>query len=286
MTLSNQKKGGASQLQALEGILLRLTLFPQYANKYILRGSLMMRQWQPDRPVKDIDFYISDTELKDIDTNRVRSEIFEILSVDAPDDLIIVKTEGTDLVNMEVTETWYEKDTGTYKGVQILFNVIHLIDKWQSPVLIDVGLDDPLATNNPWMDYKTLDGKLLKIRSSPPVVALAWKLQLLVHGNWRAKDVADCYILVKSMRKEWESEELKATVKRIFAFRNQPLTNLKLLLELKMGLSRQAKRKWKKYFSEIPVKFRSFLPNDVFEAITEIAKILLPEIRDIVWVQL
>ena len=250
-------------IESLEGFLRRLIKFDQYAEKWILRGSLVMRQWCPHRSVKDIDFYIlQDSTI--FEESDIRKDIETILSVDTNDHLRF------EIVNYDVT--WFSEINGGHKGARVHMSVINLIDKWSEIIIMDLGLDDPLSDDNPWISYVTLGGDILSIRSSSPTVALAWKLQLLLQGNWRAKDVTDIYVLtdiIKQQSFDWNL--LWQTIIRIFKFRNQPLDRFKMLFELKLGHSRTAKRKWRKFQEDYPIEWVSLFPSTAAETFTVVA---------------
>jgi len=261
-------------IYSLEGFLRRLSMNKKYAETWILRGSLVMRQWSKNRVVKDIDFYILQEDNFIFDSDEIKNIIKEILLSVTMDNLI--------MEDIDYQVTWFDEVNGGHKGIRITLKVSHSVEKWSEIIIIDLGLDDPLSDDNPWIDYKTLNGDILMIRSSPPIVALAWKLQLLLKGNWRAKDVADIYVLTDFMKNTINEIDLQHAVIRIFKFRNQSIDKLQLLLKRKMGHSRQARIKWKNFLSESTVEWKLMLPGAIRETFNIIADRLSPSLNSLI----
>jgi len=147
---------------------LRRVARSRHADRLILRGSLLTKQWVPERPAADVDHVL----VPDGTPAEARAIVDEVLAI-----------EDVEPLPAAVHEVIWA-DT-PWPG--------HRTKLGDGELQIDVGSGDPLAVPP---DHITIDGiPLVAVR---PETMFAWKVHGLVelgHGKWKPKDLLDIYLL-------------------------------------------------------------------------------------------
>jgi hypothetical protein len=201
---------------ALAAAWLRRVVRSRYADRLILRGSLLTRQWVPGRPAADVDHVIV--------PSSTLEEAKQIV-----DDVLALPDE-TPLPPATTEIIWAETP---WPGVRV-----HVGD---GELQIDVGFGDPLAV--PPSKISVLGVDLLAVR---PETMFAWKIHGLVelgHGKWRPKDLWDAFLLDTNVA--LDEPAVRASLRLAFASRGVGFDLLdRFLHTTEWGRSRGSRRKW------------------------------------------
>jgi hypothetical protein len=229
-----------SLLGVLESILKS---FYKYNKNFVLRGSLLFKKRvNSERSVKDIDFFIIPEYFRE-------KKFFQKENLISVAKSILDNVEDYKITIKSIFTDFFEDQH------HITFSLIarrksDLLGKNTIETNLDIGLD---ANNLKYIDfdYELQNKEFLKIKVSPKYVSAAWKIGLILKGNWRVKDVIDLYYIMKSLENDTSSDKFKfefgSSIKEILSFSKIDKSRINLFLQKKFGKSRGARKKWKNY---------------------------------------
>jgi len=190
------------QYYAMERFLYRLSQ-SQHAERFILKGALMLRAWQsPElRPTMDIDMLGKTSN----EIDSIVEQVKDIISVEAePDGLIF------DIDSIKAERI---KEDADYEGVRVRF--IGTLDNARVHMQIDVGFDDivhpePIETEFPTILKSPIPRLLCYSRES--VIAEKFEAMLkLGELNSRMKDFYDIWLLSRQF--DFNGKELAEAIR-------------------------------------------------------------------------
>lgn len=193
---------------AIERFLYRLSV-SQYAQKFYLKGGLMLRVWDAmeHRATMDIDL-LAKTSNK---LENVRNIITQIADIKCVDDAVSFDTSKLLLRKAQTG--------GEYDGVRCSFSAKLFTTKM--PVLIDVGFNDEIIPQPKEIIYPTLLGMPQPVLKGYPVeTVFAEKLESIVklsNFNTRMKDFYDLWTIIKVHQIDMAS--LDIAIRKVFANR-------------------------------------------------------------------
>jgi predicted nucleotidyltransferase component of viral defense system len=191
------------QYFAIERFLFRLSR-SSHAEKFILKGALMLRAWQAPlfRPTMDIDMLGRNTRNE---IEKIIEQVREIcqVSVDPEDGL---KFETDKIVGERITED------ANYEGVRIRF--VALLETARIPMQIDIGFGDVIVPG-------PQEAILPTILDFPPPQLLGYSLESAIAEkfeamvklgelNSRMKDFYDIWLLSRQF--DFMGDRLKAAI--------------------------------------------------------------------------
>jgi len=181
-------------------------------DQFVLKGATLFLIWkgQLPRPTRDIDFLGYGPP----EVEKVIAQVKDICSVKADDGILfdLDKIEGEPI-----------REDADYQGVRVW--VPASLDQAKSKLQIDIGFEDAV---DPAPEEKELPMILklepAKVKAYPPEVAIAEKLQAMVHlglANSRMKDFFDIWLL--SQEQSFLMSRLKAALIATFDQRKTKL---------------------------------------------------------------
>jgi hypothetical protein len=201
----------------LERAWLRRVAKSRHAERLILRGSLLTKQWVPERPAADIDHVLE----PEGNPQEARAIVDEVLAL--PDD-IALPAPAHEVIWANTPWPGHRTKLGNLQ--------------------IDVGSGDPLAVPP---QRVTLDGISLVAVTAEQM--FGWKVHGLVelgHGQWKAKDLYDLYLIDRAITID-DALATKA-IRLAFSSRNNALTLLdRFLYTDQWGRTRGSRRKWETF---------------------------------------
>jgi hypothetical protein len=232
-------------LQHLEKLLLIISNDQNLQKNFIIRGSILYRQRiNKLRRVKDLDVYIDPTFY---DLNKL-SNYYTLIDYIKTH---IIQKSTFYLENISTLEYFKENShIRFYLKDSTVSN-----DNTNKEFILDVGRDAEEIQYIPF-EYCFLDGGSSTLTStiiyvSPIFTDLAWKIQLVIHAGWRAKDVCDANEIYYHHNNTCEFHtNFWASLMKILKYTNTPLSKLNLITERKLGKSRAAKLKWRNWQKE------------------------------------
>jgi predicted nucleotidyltransferase component of viral defense system len=198
------------QYFAIERFLYRLSK-SKHANKFILKGALMVISWEasPSRPTADIDFLgLTKNEPANIEA-VVRDVCTEAVVPDGID--FDVKSIQVETIT-DITE---------YQGLRV--RLLARLGPARVPLQLDIGFGDPIVPGPETFDYPVLldlPGPRLNGYSRESVVAE--KLECIFRFgmlNSRLKDFYDIWLIIN--RFDFNGEELDAAIQATFSNRKR-----------------------------------------------------------------
>jgi len=177
-------------MYVLERFLARLQN-SEYADRFVLKGGMLLAAWEARRATVDADFLIRSLNL---DEESVLRRVVQIAELPAPvEDGVEFRTDTAKASTI--------RDGDLYGGVRIAMDatVAGAVVKLR----LDISTGDPVAPPPTIVDYPTLlgDHPRLRILGYPLPVVLAEKLCTAVElgaGNSRIRDYADIWTLTRS----------------------------------------------------------------------------------------
>lgn len=188
---------------ALERLLFRLSASDK-ADRFILKGGMLVTLWLDgdNRETRDVDFL----GYGQADGETLKSIFAGIMAVQYDDGLVF----DVDGLQAEVIREEME-----YNGVRL--RTVALLERTRIPVTIDIGFGDALAGAE-MTSYPSLLGmESPRIRSYPPAVVIAEKLQAIVALgiiNGRMKDYFDLWAIPQVV--SIPDDELDAAISATF----------------------------------------------------------------------
>ncbi len=194
------------QYYAMERFLYRLSQ-SQHAERFILKGALMLRAWQSPqfpthlRPTMDIDMLGKTSN----DIDSIVEQVKDIISVDAEPDGLMFDPDSIKAKRI--------KEDADYEGVRVRF--IGKLDNARVHMQIDVGFDDivhpePIKTEFPTILKSPIPKLLCYSRES--VIAEKFETMLkLGELNSRMKDFYDIWLLSRQF--DFNGKELAEAIR-------------------------------------------------------------------------
>lgn len=199
------------------GSWLRRVERSPYADRLVLRGSLVTRRFFPSRVCEDVDHILLDGKADEL--QRVAEAVIAV-----PDE------EPLEIVARE--KLWPDTET---PGHRVVF---------ANGVQVDIGFGDPITVPP---ERVTIEGA--SIWAVRPESMIAWKLHGLVElgprGRWRPKDLYDLFLYAAL---EVDREELRKAIAMAFSSRSDSIVLLDpLMTDATWGTSRGSRNRWKRF---------------------------------------
>lgn len=226
----------------MERLLFRLSVSP-HADKFILKGALMMKVWRAStsRSTRDIDLLghlPNEIEsLVDIFREISRQEV-------QPDALLFDANSTTGIVIRRDAE---------YEGVRITFR--GSLQNIQIPMQIDIGFGDVVFPEATLSEYPVLlDHTAPRLRGYPRETTIAEKFESLVKFglfNSRMKDFFDLWNL--SQQFGFEGATLAEAIRRTFSNRGTMVTDDPSALRIEFASDAEKIAQWKAFTRRLRV---------------------------------
>lgn len=243
-------------LQYLEKLLLIISNDQNLQKNFIIRGSILYRQRiNKLRKVKDLDVYVVPT-FYDLNKFYDYNTLIDYIKTN------IIQKSTFDLENISTLEYFKEN---SHIRFYLKDNFADLCGNdtttTNNEFIFDVGRDADEIQYIPF-EYRLLDGSQREsseclpktgstiIYVSPIFTDLAWKIQLIIHAGWRAKDVCDANEIYYQQHTCDFNTNFWASLMKILKYTNTPLSKLNLITERKLGKSRSASLKWRNWQKE------------------------------------
>lgn len=230
------------KLHLLESILKTIANDPHINKYFVLRGSILFKQRiSKSRIAKDIDFFVDPKYFKD------KGDIYECLLEQGK--RILSANPEYDITIKNISD-----DDGLKIQKCVLFDIdaIKKSDNSSAQIVssrLDIGCDCPFIDYE-YFEYRLIDDNYIDIKVSPIYISAAWKIQLIIGGNWRPKDVYDLYLIMKILdiiNFTHYRDNLYSILFYILDYRKIPIENMGLFINEKFGKSGSARKKWKKW---------------------------------------
>ena len=198
------------QYFAIERFLYRLSK-SKYANKFILKGALMVTAWEasPSRPTSDIDFL-----------GLTKNEPASIASIVQNICTVEVVPDGIDF-DVQSVRVETITDVAEYPGVRVRLQV--RLGPARVPLQLDIGFGDPIVPGPETFDYPVLlDLPAPRLKGYSRESVVAEKLESIVRFgmlNSRLKDFYDIWFMAS--RFDFNGEQLGAAIQATFSNRNR-----------------------------------------------------------------
>jgi hypothetical protein len=249
----------ATHQVVLEGILRRLAQTPN-AKDFVLRGGLLTRHWvgKAARATQDVDL-VGDF---DFDIQETGNRFRPVLTQPIDDGIVI------------------DPNFFLYKGIwlQSEFPGVRLSIRtgWGIPrevITIDVGFRDPLVPEPQWIDYPTLMGDSIRVRTVRLETMVAWKLHGLADFgiHWRPKDLADLWLITRSM--QLANEDWIPAKEAAFRSRGMDPDQGRTVFDAEYWQTKSARVRWS--------DFRTETNLDIPESLSEVLQEVKQRIQDL-----
>ena len=223
----------------MERFLYRLSISP-YAEKFFLKGGLMLKVWDPmdHRATMDIDLLARTSNQMD----NLQRIITEVSGIPCEGDGISFDTQKIIFRNIQTGRD--------YNGVSSSFSARLFTTK--IPILIDIGFNDVIIPKPQQLQYPTLLGM-----SKPTLLGytletvIAEKLETVVKlglVNTRLKDFYDLWTLLK--HHEIKSEKLDIAIHEVFANRKTTLQR-PIAFSPAFYSSKETQKRWNNFLSSM-----------------------------------
>jgi Nucleotidyl transferase AbiEii toxin, Type IV TA system len=174
-------------LYVLERFLARLAV-SRYADRFVLKGGLLLAAWDARRATVDGDFLARNL---DIDRASVLAQVIEIASAAPPDE------DGVDY-GVDTATASTIRDADLYGGVRIVMDAV--VSRSRVKLRLDISTGDPVTPPPALIRYPTLrtDHGDIQVLGYPLPVVLAEKICTAVDlgaTNSRIRDYADIWTL-------------------------------------------------------------------------------------------
>jgi predicted nucleotidyltransferase component of viral defense system len=251
------------QYFAMERFLYRLSK-SRYADKFVLKGALMLTAWKAPRlrPTMDIDL-LGRTD------NGVAAMIAIVKEVCAQ------PVDNDDGMVFEVGTVTGERiaEAAEYEGVRLRFQ--GTLGTARVPMQLDVGFGDIVVPAAVRMKYPTiLDLPAPELLAYSKESAVAEKLEAMVklgELNSRMKDLFDIWLLARSF--DFEGAKLRDAITKTFKRRGTPIPHdVPVALTEKFAGNRQKQAQWAGFVRRI--KLPDVLPLSAL--IEDLRAFLLP----------
>lgn len=190
----------------LEGVLRRIALSPR-AERFVVRGSMLMRRWAPMRAAQDLDFAGTETLSIEETTRHILPCLRDETAADG-----LCFDHGA----FRARSIWEETE---FPGVRLFVRVG--LGQADRSLQIDIGFRDPFVPPPELVDYPALLGLPFRTWCCRPETKLGWKLHGLAElgeRRWRPKDLYDLLLLVE--RFQLDADVLTAAITSAFTSRH------------------------------------------------------------------
>ncbi|WP_019606518.1 nucleotidyl transferase AbiEii/AbiGii toxin family protein [Teredinibacter turnerae] len=250
------------QYYAMERFLYRLSL-SAHAERFILKGALMLRVWQaPEaRPTMDIDM-LGKT---DNSTEAISEQVKDILATEVANDGMVFDADSLS------TETI--KEDADYHGVRVRLKAT--LENAHITLQLDIGFGDALVPEATLAEFPILlDLPAPKILCYSRESAIAEKFEAMVklgELNSRMKDFYDIWLLACQF--DFQGATLGDAIKQTFDTRG---TEFPSELPINYEFIEQKQKQWQAFHkrlntTNLPEEF-----NDVCAVLTEFLVVFLP----------
>jgi hypothetical protein len=215
------------QLYALEGFLDRLVA-SQHADKFVLKGGVLLAAYDARRPTRDIDMQANAIAGE---TEQVLSLVREIAAIGLEDGLVF----NTDTASADSI-----RDEDEYSGVRISLTATLATAKLA--LHVDINIGDPIWPAPRTVDLPRLLGGTISLSGYPLSMVYAEKITTAVQRgtvNTRWRDFADLYLLTS--RHAVDGDELHRALAEVAAHRTAELA---ALVEVLDGYAAIAQARW------------------------------------------
>ena len=202
------------QYYAMERFLYRLSV-SEHADRFILKGALMLRVWQSPqiRPTMDIDML---GRTSNRETNII-AQARDILSVDVePDGLVF---------DLQTIQTERITEDADYAGIRVRFQCT--LDSARINMQIDIGFGDVVLPEPQIAELPTiLDSPVPRLLCYSRESAIAEKFEAMVklrELNSRMKDFYDIWLLSRQF--DFDGALLSEAIRRTLKHRETQLPN-------------------------------------------------------------
>ncbi|MGH3326750.1 MAG: nucleotidyl transferase AbiEii/AbiGii toxin family protein [Streptomycetales bacterium] len=207
-------------LYVLERFLARLSL-SAYADRFVLKGGLLLAAWDARRATVDWDFLARNLA---IDSSSVRAQVVEIASIRPPDD------DGVEY-RVDTATASTIRDADLYGGVRVVMDAV--VSRSRVKLRLDISTGDPVTPPPAQIAYPTLRAEHpdIPVLGHPLPVVLAEKICTAVDlgaTNSRIRDYADIWTLT-GMR-DLDGHDLTAALDATARHRDLVLSPLSAVL--------------------------------------------------------
>ena len=248
------------QYYAMERFLYRLSC-SRHADRFILKGALMLRIWSQDdyRPTMDIDMLGRTSN----DLSAIEVQVREILGQNVSDDGLVFNPDT--IKSNAITEH------ADYRGVRVTFQ--GLLDSARIAMQIDIGFGDVVYPAPEIMVYPTLldqPAPRLLCYSRESAIAEKFEAMTRLQGlNSRMKDFYDIWHLSRQF--DFDGNQLSLAVKRTFEQR-QTKIDLELITNFEV-FAQTHQVQWKAFTGRTQ---HSYLPESMSDILIHLRTFLLP----------
>lgn len=250
------------QFYAMERFLYRLSL-SAYADKFVLKGGLMLRIWgaSATRPTRDIDLLGQMPNRIDDLVNVIRNICGQEVE---PDALVFdpATVAGTII-----------KDGADYEGVRVTFR--GSLQNIPLPMQIDIGFGDAVYPAATMLEFPTvLDHVAPKLRGYCRETVVAEKFEAMVKLgllNSRMKDFYDLWLL--SHQFDFDGAILAEAVRKTFSHRGTPLVPHPTVFSPTFASDTSKASQWRGFLRKSQLKD---VPQDFASVAATIAAFLAP----------
>jgi len=231
------------QLYALECFLDRL-MRSEFAEKFVLKGGVLLAALDARRPTRDIDFA---ARAIDNDTDEVLRSVRQIAAMSLDDGVEFDAADAT-------AESIRNEDA--YSGVRVT-----LTGKLSRAVMslhVHINIGDPIWPEPQKITFPRLLSGTLSVRGYPLEMVLAERIVTSIArgtANTRWRDFVDIYTLVQ--RHHIDGPTLKESMSRVARHREVTLLTLKAVLE---GYEEIAQSRWLAWLRK--QRLDAVVPND------------------------
>jgi predicted nucleotidyltransferase component of viral defense system len=243
---------------AAERLLHRLSR-SQHANRFILKGAMMLIVWLGDlvRPTRDIDLL----GLGDLRDDEVLTIFKEIVTTEVELDGVTFDPESITVARI--------REEDAYGGRRVMLS--GLLGAARLRVQIDIGIGDAVYPEPEWIEYPSLlDLPKPKLKAYRPETSIAEKLHAMVtlgSKNSRMRDFYDVRALARA--ESFEGERLGRAIRMTFDRRGTEVPKDTLALTLDFAQVEGKRSQW-----------NSFLRKNGLQ-LEEIAAFLLPVLSNV-----
>lgn len=250
------------QYFAMERFLYRLSRSP-YANKFVLKGALMLRVWEAplSRPTMDIDL------LGRIDNNiETMVEVTrQICRHEVEPDGIVFNVTGIEAENIA--------EDADYEGIRIRFR--GSLDTARFIIQVDIGFGDIIVPSPEPTNYPTLlDLPAPRLRGYSKESTIAEKFEAMVKLgilNSRMKDFFDIWLMLRQF--DFKGRILDEAISKTFSTRGTNIQGKPIALARAFGENPEKATQWRAFIRKNRLKD---VPQNFAEVITAIAAFLTP----------
>lgn len=245
---------------ALERLLFRLAR-SQHAERFILKGAMLMMSWfdDPHRGTRDLDLL----GFGDPEPEPMLATFREILALDAADGVEF------DVQSLRIDRIREELE---YGGLRL--RATASISGARIALTIDIGFGDATEPGAEMLDYPSmLEFPATRLRAYARETVIAEKFQAMValgRANSRMKDFYDIWILSRSF--DFADDRLARAIAATFARRETPIpVDLPDALTPAFAGDEQKQRQWNAFVRDVAVN-----PGKLDDVVGSLADFIMP----------